>query len=264
MHFDRLSWPQLARVAPGAVALLPLAAIEQHGPHLASGTDHAIVSHLAGELEAARPDFLVLCPGLPYGSSHHHLAFGATISLPAALYSEVVVALAESLLAAGFRRILLLNGHGGNMVPVRQALAALSHAHSGDTAPPLVALATYWEVAGKAFAGEPPMQTPALSHACEYETSMMLHIFPERVDLAQAGRARRPPASGWIPWEDEHPGRGIVMAWPTHRISSSGGSGDPRLATAEKGRHLLSAARSAFLTFLDDFRNWPFPEDLRP
>ena len=105
------------------IVLLPLGAVEQHGPHLGTGTDTDIVTSLATAAEMQRQDKIILAPGLPFGSSHHHLSFGGTISLSADLYVQVVTDLVRSLLQCGFRRIILLNGHGGNITPVKMALS---------------------------------------------------------------------------------------------------------------------------------------------
>jgi creatinine amidohydrolase len=242
------------------VALLPLGAIEQHGPHLSVSTDTDLVSEVARRAEARLPDDIFLCPTLPFGSSHHHLGFG-TMSLSAARYTEVLVELTESLLNFGFRRIILLNGHGGNITPGRQALSLLS-AKYDTTLRPNIVLATYWELAAKAFAGAPPMETPALSHACEYETSLMLHLFPEKVFTEKIERAERPPSNGYIPWEDDEPYRGVTMVKRTEFISSNGCSGEPQLATAAKGEHLITHAVEALAAFVESFRQWPFAEDL--
>jgi creatinine amidohydrolase len=242
--------------------VLPLGATEQHGPHLAVSTDTALVSTIAERVEERLPNDVVLCPALSFGSSHHHLDFAGTMSLPADLYTTVVVELVKSLVKGGFRRIVLLNGHGGNITPVKQALALLSYALDDETRPNIV-LATYWELAGKAFAGEPPMESPALSHACEYETSMMLHLFPERVRPDKIRRAKRPASNGYIPWEDDEPYRGVSMVKKTQYVSSNGSSGEPQLATAEKGKHLLDKAVEAVTQFISQFQTWQLMEDLR-
>lgn len=243
------------------IVVLPLGAIEQHGPHLSVSTDSDIVSQLAVSAEQLLPNDILLCPTLFFGSSHHHLPFGGTISLPATLYTQVIVELVGSLLSGGFRRIVLLNGHGGNITPVRQALSILSDRYDSEMNPNIV-LATYWELAGSVFNGELPMESPALSHACEYETSLMLHLFPEKVFRAEIERARRPDSNGYIPWEDDEPYKGISMVKQTRYISSNGSSGLAQLASAKKGEHLFTHALKAFSAFVKDFKTWPFLKDL--
>ncbi|WP_316810118.1 creatininase family protein [Pedobacter heparinus] len=243
------------------IAILPLGAIEQHGPHLAVSTDSDIVGRLAAAAEQVLPNDILLCPTLFFGSSHHHLPFGGTISLPAEVYTQVIVELVASLLSGGFKRIVLLNGHGGNITPVRQALSILS-ARYDATMNPNIVLATYWELAGSAFSGDQPMESPALSHACEYETSLMLHLFPEKVFPEHIKRAQRPASNGYIPWEDDEPYKGISMVKQTPYISGNGSSGEPQLASAKKGEHLFTQALTALTAFVKDFKSWPFLNDL--
>lgn len=243
------------------VVLLPLGAIEQHGPHLAVSTDTDIVSAIALQAEQQLSTDVLLCPTLPFGSSHHHLSFGGTISISITTYTQMVIELVESLLLKGFRRIVLLNGHGGNITPVKQALAILSNKHD-VRAKPNIALVTYWELAGNIFAGELPMESPALSHACEYETSLMLHLFPEKVLQDHIQRAKRPDSNGFIPWENDESYRGVTMVKQTEFISGNGSSGEPELASEEKGKYLFDQAVASLVQFLHSFKTWPFLESL--
>lgn len=243
------------------VVLLPLGAVEQHGPHLATGTDTYIVSKIAEEAERQRENEILLAPTVAYGSSHHHTSFGGTISISADLYTQMLREITSSLVQSGFRKIIVLNGHGGNITPARQALALLSK--DFDTSvQPNIALATYWELAGTAFCGDSPMESPALSHACEYETSLMLHLFPECVFMDKAQRAERPAQNGYIPWEDDVPYKGVTLFKQTAFISSNGSSGEPQLGTHEKGAHLFNTAVKALIQFIDAFRTWPLMQKL--
>lgn len=264
MTLAELSWPDIAALAAqDAIAILPVAAVEQHGPHLPLTTDTDLVTAVATAAEQQLRERVVLCPSLPYGSSHHHLAFPGTLSLAPDLFTNVIVDLCRSLArSSGFRRIVILNGHGGNITPVRQALAMLAHAP--DTSSAEIALVTYWELANPAFAGTAPMESPALSHACEYETSMMLHLHAGRVRMDRVRRAERPASNGYIGWEDDEPYRGVSIVHRTEFISSNGSSGEPQKATPAKGQHLVDAAVRALVEFLENFATWPVPpEDLR-
>src|SRR5437667_1411843 len=140
MKLCDMNWPEVAEVAGKSVALWPLAAIEQHGPHLAVSTDAALVTSIAERVERNLSTAVVLCPTLPFGSSHHHLDFPGTMSLPADLFTSVVIEGVKSLIRSGFQRIVLLNGHGGNITPARQALSLLSYALD-DELQPNIALA---------------------------------------------------------------------------------------------------------------------------
>lgn len=258
MKLSALTSPEIARLAPGSVAVLPVAAVEQHGPHLPVTTDTDLVTAIAGAAEQNLPEQIILCPTLPYGSSHHHSSFAGTLSVHPELFTRIVIDLVRSLESSGFRRVVILNGHGGNITPVRQALSILAQAPVAE-----VALATYWELAAPSFSGRPPMESPALSHACEYETSMMLALDSTRVHLDRAARAARPPANSYVAWEDDAPYRGVSVVRRTEHLSGNGSSGEPQKATAAKGAHLLSAATRALIEFLTDFASWPPMEDLR-
>ncbi|MGJ5814404.1 creatininase family protein [Paludibaculum fermentans] len=258
MKLSALTSPDVARLAPGAIAVLPVAAVEQHGPHLPVTTDTDLVTAIANAAEQSLTDRIILCPALPYGSSHHHSSFAGTLSVNPDLFTRIIIDLVRSLEGSGFRLIVILNGHGGNITPVRQALSLLAQAPVAE-----VALATYWELAGAPFAGQPPMESPALSHACEYETSMMLRLDAARVQMDRAARPTRPPANNYIGWEDDAPYRGVSIVRRTEFLSSNGSSGEPHKATAAKGAHLLSAATEALIEFLNDFASWPPMEDLR-
>jgi creatinine amidohydrolase len=260
MLFFESNYKEISQ-AKDKVVVLPLGAIEQHGPHLSVSTDTDLVTRVAMEAERKLSSDILLCPTLPFGSSNHHLFFGGTLSISVATYTQVVVELVESLLQSGFRRIVLLNGHGGNITPAKNALSILSNKYD-ETLNPNIALATYWELAGKAFAGAPPMESPALSHACEYETSLMLHLFPNKVAVDKIERAERPESNGYIGWEDDEPYKGVTMVKQTPFISSNGCSGEPQLATAEKGKHLLEHAVNAVVTFITSFKDWDFTKKI--
>jgi len=260
MLFASVTYDCVRQFDKEKVVVVPLGATEQHGPHLGTGTDTDIVSAVAAVVEARLGDQILLCPALAYGASHHHLSFGGTISIAVATYTLLIIDIVDSLLQNGFKRIVLLNGHGGNIVPARQALAVLSSRAEFQAAN--IALATYWELAGAAFAGQPPMQSPALSHACEYETSLMLHLFPQKVLSGKISRSLKPEPNGYIPWEDEGPYRGVSMVKPTAFISDNGSSGEPLLATGAKGRFLFDSAVEAVTEFLVSFQTWPFLKPL--
>src|SRR5438034_9863512 len=107
---------ELAALAPDALLVLPTGAIEQHGPHLPIGTDFFAVEHVTrtAAAEAAAQIPVLVTPTMPFGSSHHHLPFGGTMSLSTETYYRVIYELAESLIVSGFRRMFIVNGHGGN------------------------------------------------------------------------------------------------------------------------------------------------------
>ncbi|WP_020672623.1 creatininase family protein [Amycolatopsis nigrescens] len=195
LHWAESTREELRAVLPDALVVLPIGATEQHGPHLATGTD-AVLAGTVAELAAARvadvaERDLVLAPRLPFGASDHHLYFGGTLSLSATTATALLIDLARSVTGGGGRRLVIVNGHGGNR-GVCHAAAASASASYGLT----VAIVHYWELLA------PSGDTPIPGHAGEFETAMMLAVRPELV----RERRQRPalPDAGGVSGVDVH------------------------------------------------------------
>src|SRR5215212_3772818 len=234
----RLSWREVAELdRDRTVAVLPTAAVEQHGPHLPLDTDAFLCTRVVEEAGArARSDGPVLvAPTLAFGSSEHHMAFAGTLTLTAETFSAVVSELLGSLLRHGFRRLLVVNGHGGNSALVREAVQQLT-----GRAQVLAASVDYWALA-RATADDVRDSPPGgMAHACEFETSLMLHLRPESVRRELVQREIPEPRFAQERVDLVSPGP-VTAGWQTHRLSSSGVLGAPDLATAEKGERLFEA-----------------------
>ena len=147
VRWDHLPAPAIREIAarPGALAVLPVGSLEQHGPHLPTITDtvSAHETSVAAAEIAAKEIPVVVLPGLWTGMSEHHLPFGGTISLNFAEFSGVIRGIVRSLRAEGFGRLLIVNGHGGNKEP----LAVIARECAHEFAMPVVAT-TPWYAAG--------------------------------------------------------------------------------------------------------------------
>lgn len=256
MILGELTSPSIKRLASRSIALLPIAATEQHGDHLPVIADTAIVTELAERVEKELPKKVMLLPTLWVGSSHHHLAFAGTMSIRSETYIQVLKDLVDCLLASGFRRIILLNGHGGNSVPASEAIYRVALEHPGKDAP-WVACATYWNVAREELARQTLMDTPKLTHACEYETSLMLALRTDWVamDLAKGTRAKR--ESRYYDPLGYSPSR-VVLSETFAQMTENGAMGRPELATKEKGRELYDLIVPCLVDFVSEFSTWPF------
>jgi creatinine amidohydrolase len=232
MHrWERLNREQLGAFAPRAVTVLPVAAIEQHGPHLATATDTLLVTEIARRAcEAAGADTL-LAPTQCYGASDHHLAFGATLSLTTATFRALLGDLLRSAAAAGCRKVLLLNGHGGNAATCVIAAADASRELAID-----VAAASYWELI------EPPGDLPFPGHAGAFESSLVLALDPE---LMTREAARPSPGSRTARPRGLHVAEGDL--W--QRID--GFTDDPRAADTAAGARLLGQIAAAVATAIE-------------
>jgi creatinine amidohydrolase len=173
--------------APESLIVLPVGAVEQHGPHLAVGTDYLTIDHIAGAAatEAAKEIPVVVAPTLPFGSSHHHLPFGGTISLSTETYYKVLMDMIESVVIGGFYHIYILNGHGGNNELIQLAARDIALKH-----PARVCAASYWTVAWDALVEEKAHMVGGLpGHAGAFETSQMMAINPGLVRDARPCRS---------------------------------------------------------------------------
>ncbi len=255
MIYGDLNTTELRDLAPATIAVLPIAAVEQHGRHLPVITDTALVTEIASRAERALTDKVMLLPTLWAGSSHHHFGFAGTLSIGSETYIRVLMDLVESLEKTGFRRIVLLNGHGGNIAPANEALYRIALQEKGDK---WVTCATYWTLAGKELAEQKFMETPRLTHACEYETSMMLALRADWVKMDQATGQRVERRSKFYDPLGYNPSR-VSVSETFRQMTNSGAMGSPEKAKAEKGELLFQVITNTLTEFLKEFSTWELP-----
>jgi creatinine amidohydrolase len=251
MLWHELKWPDVAAVDKNLVVVVPLGSLEQHGRHLPLFVDSIQVSEIAQRVEAAMRGEVLLLPTLWLGSSDHHLDFPGTVSVRPSLYAAVIKDVVRSILRAGFVRIFLFNGHGGNTTPASQALTELAlESDVADAAS--LALSSWWEIGRAALSPEKHgLSTASISHACEFETSMMLELRPDLVKQHAAVEDEPAIKSEWL-------SNGRVRHFHRfHRLTSSGSLGRPSAATAAKGKSMLDAVTVETIAFLREFAKWP-------
>jgi mycofactocin system creatininase family protein len=219
-----MAWPEVGTITGrGAVLLVPTGSTEQHGPHLPVTTDTdiavAIVTHPA---IGRRLPHAVVAPPLPYGSCGEHDGFPGTLSIGRDATELVVVELCRSASAA-FAAVVVVSTHGGNQSPVNRAVSRLR--------------AEGREVR----AWRPRWQGDA--HAGRTETSLMLAIAPDRVDLTVAEPGDTRPLAEILP---------ELRSGGTRSVSPNGVLGDPTSATREAGDQLLAAAVDDLIRFVDE------------
>ncbi len=243
-----MTFPEL-RQTPRSTTLVvaPIAAVEQHSRHLAVLTDTVLVTGVAEGVERRLPESVVLLPTLWFGASHHHLRFGATLSASVDVHIDMLCDLLTPLLDDGWQRLLLLNGHGGNIDTMQTALRRLRPRYRDR----ILSAASYWDLAAAELAAlaEGPRKT--MGHACEFETSMMLALRP---DLVRRDQVRDDP-----PREDPML-RGLYLAEDMKQRTDHGAVGYPELATAEKGRAFLAAAIDRTAEVAQALLKRPLPE----
>lgn len=232
-RFAEMNREQLRAAAADWLVVLPIGATEQHGPHLPTGTDFFTIQAVAEESAriASAEIPVIVTPALPFGSSDHHLMFGATLSLSTETYYKVLRELVESLVTDGFRRIFLLNGHGGN-----HELAELAARDVALRREANVGAGSYWAMAWDglvAVDGHVGRRLPG--HAGDFETSMIMALRP---DLHLGPLPHRDGV-----WDTD--ARVRVAGWRTELHGAwkaiDGYTDSPDQATAENGRRFFAA-----------------------
>lgn len=241
---------QIRAAAPDSVAVLPTASIEQHGPHMAVITDTLLcgtVAQRAAEKAAGRANVLI-APVLSYGNSHHHRPFAGVLSLSSPNYMAAVTDVLEGLMLSGFRKLIILNGHGGNTDS--NAVVALDFVNRLDN-PVTVATAAYWDIARPTIVEKGIMEGSLIpGHAGRFETSMVMAIRPELVDQAALAKTEDASAkSGGIF------GRLVGGMVQSHGkwAAGTGYSDNPSLASADEGQALLDVVTDQVAEFFVTF-----------
>jgi creatinine amidohydrolase len=229
----------------GAIVVLPVASMEQHGPHLPVGVDTILceaVCKAAAEAIAAEVP-VVVAPTLWCGMAEHHMAFGGTFTFDIPTYRTVLLSFLKSLDRHGFKRTLIVNGHGGNIAALGSFLPDFAR-ETGLT----VRFITYFDPA-RAAIGPLLEDQDGVHHACEVETSMMMVVAPDTVRRDKLADARGPARSSSPP--------ASVSRYRSFRdISPSGVIGDARKANADKGAKLLAVCRDGVASVLRDPATW--------
>lgn len=227
MKLAELTWPEVADVDRDTVIIYPIAALEQHSWHLPFFTDSILCEAVGARLEARLPNEILLLPTQWLGASAHHLGMAGTLTAENETYLRLLVEPLRCLLRHGFRRVLILNGHGGNADGFHLALRQLAVEFPGA----LLSGANYWDFAEKEIAGLLEGERKGVGHACEFETSLMLHLRPELVRKGEIKDDELKPIPNAL--------RQIYIPLDMKRQTNHGGTGSPTLATAEKGKALL-------------------------
>ncbi len=237
------------------IAVLPVSAVEQHGPHLPLSVDADICAALVERLVERLPVKLpaLILPAVPIGVSPEHADFAGTLSLSAETMLKVLAEIGASVAAAGVRKLVLLNTHGGNPQVLDLAAQALRRTHK-MLAFPLNAY-RYWRAEDQFGVHE----TAHGIHGGAVETSVMMAIAPDavRADEVRTFPSRSEEMAG--DYAHLRPfGRIASFGWQTQDLNPDGAVGDATLATAEHGERLLDAAVGVLVEVLAEI------DDLSP
>jgi creatinine amidohydrolase len=248
VEWGNLRAPELRTLgARDAIAVVPIGSIEQHGPHLPVQVDALLASEVARRaarrVAATKP--IVVTPTVWSGLAEHHMSLGATITLDFETFAAILRCICRSLVRHGFRRIVLLNGHGGNITALNVITGELAREFDAP-----ITTATYWTLSGTQKPFEAILdKQKTVRHACEAETSMLLALRHDLVDK-KAMKTVKAPMDG-LTAEG-----GVYRYRPIEHWTKSGVIGAPAAATAEKGERLLNAAAKALAEVLVSGSLW--------
>lgn len=247
--FAYLSWPQIAALPDknNTVLIQPLGAIEQHGPHLPLIVDSAIGMAVLGKaLEKLNPEIPAYAlPPLYYGKSNEHGKFPGTITLTAETLLATLMEIAESLYRSGFRKLVLMNSHGGQPQVVEIAAQDIKVQYEEFNVFPIFT----WRVPNISKELMAVKERSLSMHAADAETSLMLSILPEWVNMEKAVSEYPPPRPDGSLLGTKG---ALTFAWVTHQISESGVVGDATAATKEKGDRMLASLSDGWVRLLEE------------
>jgi creatinine amidohydrolase len=244
-----IHWPDVAGgLAARWIAVLPLAATEQHGPHLPLGTDVMIAEAYLARVRELLPDTapVTILPVQPVGISTEHIDYPGTLTMPTATALESWMALGESVVRAGLKKLVMVTSHGGNSAAMGLVAQDLRAKHG------MLVVTTGWSRFGTPDGLFSEQELRHGIHGGAVETSIMLARYPQTVRKDRIADFR--PSS--IAMEKDYrrlsAHRPAPFAWQAQDLHPSGAVGDATLASAEKGERLLDHGAAAFCELLAD------------
>jgi creatinine amidohydrolase len=263
-RYERLTWPEVnSAVALNKVIVLPIGSIEQHGHHLPLDVDVRLASSVALEAGRQSPSNMIVMPPVTYGYCPHVMDFPGTITIEPDTFTRMLIDIAKSVAHHGFKRIIMLNGHGSNYHLVDQAGRQVNLQTEA-----MCCTLSWWQLSADHWNSEIRESGPGgCAHACELETSMYMHldndaVRHDRIKGALPTYTTDIPGGDEWQWVDLTMGGGAasIIDW-TSSYTETGSFGAPELATREKGQRVFDHAVSRLI----DLARWMQgrPDDIR-
>lgn len=230
MILENSTWLEVSRLSRQQVVLIPTGSLEQHGHHLPLLTDTLISRSVAEAVERNLPEQVILVPAVWLGASSHHMGFPGTLTATFETYGLQIQNVVESMVHHGFRKFMIVNGHGGNTGPNDVVTRLLLDRNETIE----IGHVDYYQFLEAELADVLTGPRKQMGHGCEAETSLMLHLFPDlvRMPLARNDGLSPEPAI-------------VGMVHPFQVLTEEGSLGYATLGTAEKGRRLFEDAVAA-------------------
>ena len=241
MELSSTSWPEAGKSETN-LAVLPVGSTEQHGPHAPLGLDCLTAEAVAAAGADATDEPTVVAPTIPIGIAAEHRDFSGTLWVSPDTFRSYVRETIESLAHHGWDRIVVVNGHGGNVAALREVCSEVSRSDAVYAVP-----FTWFEAVDPERAGLPP--DTEMGHGGAIETSLLRHVRPDLIDTEQFEAAVAEGTQRWGEWVS-----GVNLAYDTSEFSESGSAGDPRESSPEIGERLLEQAAEKLAALLGAVR----------
>jgi creatinine amidohydrolase len=250
--WEHHTWPELGEVVKKQpVVVLPIGSVEDHGLHLPLDTDNFMISSICEAAAQRAGGDMLLMPLIPFGFESHHMDFPGTIDIKTEHLLNFVLDVTKSVARHGFKRLLIADGHGSNM-PILDLVARRTNVETDC----LCGTFIWPSLVAKEITQIRESGRGGMAHACELETSVYLHLDKKRVQFEKAKKEIGMPKSEFI-WMDILEGSPVLLMDQWSRFSDSATSGDPTLATEEKGKIVFEAVVDAFVRLIREFKNRP-------
>jgi creatinine amidohydrolase len=250
-YLPYLTWTQIAALPdkPNTVIVLPAGSTEQHGPHLPCAVDTVIaagvVGHALARLPASVPAYAL--PPISYGKSDEHLHFPGTVTLEGSTLLETITQIGESVYRMGFRKLLIVNAHGGQPQVMEMAARELRLRHGDYVVLPHFA----WRVPHAAGQFLSEREKRLSMHAGHAETAIMMALAPHTVQMQHAVANYPPEFPSQVLSADGRP----ACAWTARDFGDSGVIGDPLPATPEQGQAILDSLAISWAQGITDLHH---------
>jgi creatinine amidohydrolase len=246
------TWPELARDPAGIIAVLPLAATEQHGPHLPLGTDTIIAEAYLARVRELLPAALrvLILPVQPVGISTEHVAFPGTLTLPADVALRSWTEIGTSVARAGVRKLVIVTSHGGNSAAMTIVAQDLRAQHN------MFVVTTAWSRFGTPDGLFSQQEIRHGIHGGAIETSIMMAARPDLVRTDKIAAFASPGVAMDYDYKWLSTQRPAPFAWAAQDLNPQGAVGDAQLASTEHGRATIDHGARAFCELLQEVENF--------
>jgi len=241
----KLTWPEVEEyLKENDVVLFPTGSTEQHGLHIAEDNDAFTAFEVAKRV--AEKTGVLVAPPMPFGNSVHHMKFPGSITLTFRTLVNAYKEVCKSLLHHGFKKVVIMNGHGGNTNAISQALREIKD-ETGET---VYSLGVFPGLRGFGAESRTILKQVGGGHACEMETSVALYL-GQRVLFEKAVKWQQPKS--WTDFDKKYRGK---VGWTRdfHENTETGNLGDPTIATEDKGRQMVEAVVKDIAAFIEDLK----------